>query len=173
VDWFNQYNTLPTAQNPSGKAAFVGSLELARTWSDYYGRPVHMGEFGAYELADATSRANFYRDMRETLDRLGIGWAVWDWKAGFKYWNGPLNQPAPGMPGALFPKTSVRSGVPGHLQMDSAVGKRHRVFRSGDLAAPVVSWQLLIDAPLTTPTLEFTDPAPPADRAFYLVEWVK
>ena len=76
----DQYNTLPTAQNPSSRAAFAGHLELARLWSDYYGRPVHVGEFGCYELADATSRARFYHEMRETMDGPGMGRAPWDWR---------------------------------------------------------------------------------------------
>ena len=173
VDWFNQYNALPTAVNPSGKAAFVGSLELAKTWSDYYGRPIHVGEFGCYELADAASRANFYRDMREAMDRLGLGWAMWDWKAGFKYWNGPLNQPAPGLPDAIFPKQSVRSSEPGRLQLDSAIGKRQRVLRATNVQAPRASWTPVFDEALSTPVLDFDDPNPPAGRAFYLVEWVK
>ena len=50
----------------------------------------------------AQSRANFYREFRRALDELQIGWALWDWKAGFQYWNGSSNQPAPGMHDAVF-----------------------------------------------------------------------
>jgi hypothetical protein len=173
VDWFHQYNALPAEVNPSGKAAFVGNLELAKTWSDYYGRPVHVGEFGCYEQADAVSRANFYRDMRETLDRLGLGWAMWDWKAGFKYWDGPQNRPAPGLPEAIFPRQTLRVMEAGHLQTESAVGKRQRIFRATDLATPLAGWTPVFDEALASPLLDFADPNPPAGHAFYVVEWVK
>jgi endoglucanase len=104
LDWIEQYNTLPAEQNPSGPIAFRGRVKLAHDWSTYYGRPVHMGEFGAYIRADPESRANFYGAFRKDLDQNGIGWAVWDWKAGFKYWEDASNRPAPGMHEALFGK---------------------------------------------------------------------
>jgi endoglucanase len=73
-----------------------------KQWSEYYGRPVHLGEFGAYQAADASSRAHFYSDMRELAEACGFGWAIWDWKAGFHYWSRASDAPAPGMHDALF-----------------------------------------------------------------------
>jgi endoglucanase len=102
-DWLERYNTLPAGQNPSGPRAFRGALRLAKQWADHYGRPVHVGEFGCYEKADAESRARFHRDFREALDAEGLGWALWDWKAGFHYWDRKAGRPAPGMREALFP----------------------------------------------------------------------
>jgi endoglucanase len=61
-----------------------------------------MGEFGCLTTSDAESRARFYRDFRRALDQAGIGWAVWDWKAGFRYWNPRTNRPEEGMREALF-----------------------------------------------------------------------
>jgi hypothetical protein len=104
IDWIGRYNTLPRERNPSSPIAFQDRLKLAHDWSEYYGRPIHMGEFGAYVAADPESRANFYREFRKALDRYGIGWAVWDWKAGFKYWEEANNRPAPRMHDALFGK---------------------------------------------------------------------
>ena len=104
ADWINRYNTLPTEKNPSSRLAFEGKLKMVRQWSDYYGRPVHVGEFGCYIRADPVSRANFYRQFREALDEQKLGWAVWDWNAGFHYWDTAKNQPAPGMREALFGK---------------------------------------------------------------------
>lgn len=102
ADWIQRYNTLPTERNPSSPASFRGKIKLARQWSDHYGRPVHMGEFGCFTTADAESRANFYRAFRKTLDEHQIGWAIWDWKAGFKYWDEKTQQPVPGMREAIF-----------------------------------------------------------------------
>ncbi len=103
LDWIKRYNTLPTETNPSSSRAIRGVVQQAKEWSDYYGRPVHFGEFGAYIAADAESRANFYRAFREQLDEAGIGWAMWDWKAGFRYWDDKAGLPAPGLRDAMFP----------------------------------------------------------------------
>jgi endoglucanase len=101
-DWIQRYNTLPADQNPSSPIAFITSLKYCREWSDYYGRPIHLGEFGAYTTADPASRAHFYGAFRRELDKERIGWAIWDWNSGFHYWDKKNNQPAPGMHEALF-----------------------------------------------------------------------
>ncbi len=101
-DWIQRYNTLPTEQNPSSPIAFEGSLKYCRAWSDYYGRPIHLGEFGAYTKADPESRARFYAAFRHALDEEGIGWAIWDWSSGFHYWDKKNGQPVAGMHEALF-----------------------------------------------------------------------
>ena len=104
ADWIASYNTLPAEKNPSSRVAFEDKLKRVRQWSDYYGRPVHVGEFGCYTTADPASRANFHREFRAVLDGQKLGWAIWDWNAGFHYWDPRKNEPAPGMREALFPK---------------------------------------------------------------------
>lgn len=103
LDWIQRYNTLPAEQNPSSPAAFRRPLQQARDWSQRYGRPIHVGEFGCYTAADPDSRARFYGAFRKTLDEFGMGWAMWDWKAGFRYWDDKAGAPATGMRAALFP----------------------------------------------------------------------
>jgi len=104
ADWITQYNTQPAEKNPSSPVAFEGKLKLARAWSDYYGRPVQLGEFGAFTKADAQSRANFYSAVRKSADELHLGWCIWDWSAGFHYWDKAADKPMPGMREALFGK---------------------------------------------------------------------
>ena len=104
TEWIKDYNTLPTEKNPSGAAAFTGRLAYARAWSDHYGRPVHVGEFGCYTRADPESRARYYAAVRQTLDEQKLGWAIWDWSGGFRYWDNKLQQPMPGMRAAMFGK---------------------------------------------------------------------
>ena len=98
--WFERYNSLPAQQNPSGPGAFKPRMEKVARWAAENNRPIHVGEFGAYEKADRESRVRFYADMRRTAEDLGFGWAIWDWKAGFKYWSG--DKPVEGMRQALF-----------------------------------------------------------------------
>jgi endoglucanase len=100
--WFERYNTLPSAENPSGPAAFRSRMEKVARWGAEHNRPIHVGEFGAYEKAGRESRVRYYTDMRKTAEELGFGWAIWDWKAGFKYWSG--EKPVEGMREALFGK---------------------------------------------------------------------
>lgn len=102
LDWIHRYNTLPAKENPSSPIAFESKLKYARAWSDYYGRPIHLGEFGCFTTADPGSRARFYAAYRRTLAEDNIGWAIWDWSAGFRYWDKKNNQPMPGMREALF-----------------------------------------------------------------------
>jgi len=102
--WIGEYNTLPADQNPSGPVAFTAELKYVRAWSDHYGRPVHLGEFGCFITADPKSRANYYGAMRRVCNEENIGWAIWDWNANFRYWNEQKNQPMPGMQEALFGK---------------------------------------------------------------------
>jgi endoglucanase len=104
LEWFKEYNTLPAAENPCGPLAFLGRLKYAREWSDHYGRPVHIGEFGCYTTADATSRANYYKAFREAAEAQKFGWCIWDWSAGFRYWDRESSRPMPGMREALFGK---------------------------------------------------------------------
>lgn len=104
VDWIGRYNTQPAEKNPSSAAAFTDKLKLAHAWSEHYGRPVHVGEFGCYTRADPESRARFYAAFRRACDNNQIGWAIWDWSAGFRYWDKEPNAPMPGMREALFGK---------------------------------------------------------------------
>lgn len=108
LDWVKAYNTEPTATNPSSPRAFQGALADAKEWSLYYGRPIHVGEFGCLINADPRSRANYYRAFRETAEAAQIGWALWDWKAGFRYWNEKAGRPETGMHEALFGKSGSR-----------------------------------------------------------------
>jgi endoglucanase len=102
VDWIERYNTEPAATNPCGPRVIQAAVGKAREWSDYYGRPIHFGEFGCFTTADPVSRANYYRTFREFAEQAGIGWALWDWKAGFRYWDAKAGRPEPGMREALF-----------------------------------------------------------------------
>jgi endoglucanase len=111
LDWLAKYNTLPTTNNPCSSQAFAGKLRFARAWSDYYGRPVHIGEFGAFTKADDQSRANFYSTFRRTAEKLHLGWCIWDWSAGFRYWDKQNQRAMPGLPAALFGPKDLNHGA--------------------------------------------------------------
>jgi endoglucanase len=171
-NWFEAYNTIPTAGNPSGPGAFRGLVHNAKQWSDYFGRPVHWGEFGAFKRADGQSRVNYYCEFRRAAEELGQGWAIWDWKAEFHYMQN--NQPnPPGLREALFPRPSLLSTNAGGLACEAAVGKTFVVERTFHLGLPA-SWQPVSTQLLTSPHFSFQDPdVPGQSRAFYRVQWVR
>jgi endoglucanase len=91
--WLDAYNTRPPAENPCGPAAIEARLDEALAWSRRFGRPIHIGEFGVYQKAPATSRARYLRDFRRAAEARRLPWAMWDWKAGFGYWDEASGQP--------------------------------------------------------------------------------
>ncbi|MCS6771103.1 MAG: cellulase family glycosylhydrolase [Kiritimatiellae bacterium] len=126
VEWFEQYNSLPSERNPCSSNAFVYLLRHAAAWSRYYGRPVHVGEFGCIAKADASSRARHLREFREEMDRLGLGWALWDWKALYFYWDRSANSPAAGLREALFPPIRLAWGLE-PMRIDSLLARGKRI----------------------------------------------
>jgi endoglucanase len=45
---------------------------------------------------------NFYSAFRRTAENDKVGWCIWDWNAGFRYWDKKNKAPMPGMHEALF-----------------------------------------------------------------------
>jgi endoglucanase len=65
------------------KAHVTGILERAAAWGRENGRPLFVGEFGAYERADMDSRARWTSWVAREAERLGMSWAYWEFMAGF------------------------------------------------------------------------------------------
>jgi endoglucanase len=91
--FLESYNQLPAGQNPSSPRTIREMLDTAHDWSRYFGRPVHLGEFGAHQPGDPASRGRYLRDVRTLAEERGIPWTLWEWKAGFGYWNPRTNRP--------------------------------------------------------------------------------
>jgi endoglucanase len=173
TNWFADYNSIPAEGNPSGPIAFTAELQMAGQWAAYYGRPVHVGEFGCYTLADPASRVRFYTAFRNTADALGLGWAMWDWNAGFHYWDPNTGQPAPGMPAAMFPPPQIKSVAPGQTEVDAAIAKTIRLDRTRSLTFPVV-WVPLQTNTLTGTNWFYPDPDTATNSAaYYRAVWLK
>ncbi|MGD7654770.1 MAG: glycoside hydrolase family 5 protein [Verrucomicrobiales bacterium] len=92
-EFATNYNTLSGDQNPISPATAQRLLDAARQWSDDFGRPIHLGEFGAFQAADLPSRLRYTRDIRTLAEARRIPWTLWEWKAGFGYWNPQSNTP--------------------------------------------------------------------------------
>lgn len=172
LDWFRLYNSEPTSRNPSSPFAFRARIMNARSWADFYGRPVHIGEFGCYEKAPVQSRVNFHRDIRALMDQQGLGWALWDWKAGFHYFK--FGQPdPPEMRAAIFPSFSLRIKSRTVIEWDAAVGKYYVIKQTASLTPPIV-WQNVSTQRLLSPQfLSFDLLTNSAGPGFFEVMWMK
>lgn len=65
------------------KAFVTEILERAADWGSDRGRPIFIGEFGAYSAADMPSRARWTAHVAREAERLGMSWAYWEFMAGF------------------------------------------------------------------------------------------
>ena len=173
TNWIADYNTLPTEGNPSSPIAFKSKLQFAGQWAVYYGRPVHVGEFGCYSVAASISRARFYTEFRSTTDTQGLGWAMWDWNAGFRYWDPATAQPMPGLPAAIFPPPQLAATAAGAISLNAALAKTFRLERTQTLGSSN-AWLPLATNILTTTNWLYTDPDAATNRAsFYRALWLK
>jgi endoglucanase len=73
------------------------SFDQAAAWAKKNNRPVYLGEFGAFEKADMTSRARWSAAIVKEAESRGFSWAYWEFAAGFgaydrdaKAWHDPL-----------------------------------------------------------------------------------
>lgn len=65
-------------------ARVENTIEFAAKWSQLHHVPVYCGEFGVHRpYAPPESRAQWLHDMRVSLERNHIGWAMWDYQGGF------------------------------------------------------------------------------------------
>lgn len=78
ADWFEGYNTLPAAQNPSGPATIDAQVALIEAYRTSQGRTVYNGEWGPQDGGDDDSRARLIVAVRERCESAGIGWAIWE-----------------------------------------------------------------------------------------------
>lgn len=65
------------------QAAVRRDLDRAAEWAREQGRPLLMGEFGAYSKADMDSRARWTAFVAREAEARGISWAYWEFCAGF------------------------------------------------------------------------------------------
>lgn len=63
--------------------AIRAQLTKAASWARKHHRPVFLGEFGAYQVADMDSRERWTRFVAREAEKLGFSWAYWEFCAGF------------------------------------------------------------------------------------------
>lgn len=61
----------------------MSDFSYAIQWAKQKNMPLHVGEFGSYELADMDSRARWTTFIARWLESQGVSWAYWEYSAGF------------------------------------------------------------------------------------------
>jgi endoglucanase len=65
------------------QAAIRQQFDKAAAWARGHGRPVFLGEFGAFEAVDRESRARWTRFVAREAEKRGFSWAYWEFCSGF------------------------------------------------------------------------------------------
>lgn len=61
----------------------ISEFDYAIQWAKQKKMPLHVGEFGSYELADMESRARWTTYLARYFESQGLSWAYWEYSAGF------------------------------------------------------------------------------------------
>ncbi len=65
-------------------ARIQSELQKAAAWGTEHGVAVFCGEFGVYKkVSPKADRVRWISDVRSSLEKLKIGWAMWDYDGGF------------------------------------------------------------------------------------------
>ncbi len=82
-------------------------FEIAAEWANARQMPLHLGEFGAYEMGDMESRVAWTRTVRAHCERLNISWSYWELAYGFGIYNPEDGQWRLSLLNALNPQFSA------------------------------------------------------------------
>lgn len=95
--WFEDYNSEPADRNPCSPNEIAKQFDRAMQYGKNLGKPLFLGEFGAYSTADMQSRADWTATVRREAEARGFPWAYWEFGAGFgvydratQRWRDPL-----------------------------------------------------------------------------------
>lgn len=87
-------------------------ISVAVSWGRKYNVPLVCNEFGVYRVyAHEADRLRWLEDVRTTLEKYNVGWAMWDYAGGFSVVvkRDGARQPDPGTVAALGLRTPARS----------------------------------------------------------------
>jgi len=70
-------------RTPDQENALENDLDRAAKWAEKNGRPLYLGEFGAYSKADMDSRIRWTEAVARQAEARGMSWAYWEFGAGF------------------------------------------------------------------------------------------
>jgi endoglucanase len=101
--WFDNYNTLPAATNPSGPATITAQVGYLTTYMKSQGRTVYNGEWGPQDAGPMDSRARLVTEVRKQCEQAGVGWAIWEDPTNMKLFDSTAGTWVDSIIGALLP----------------------------------------------------------------------
>jgi endoglucanase len=69
--------------SPGEMSAIDESFNNVYEWANQHNRPIHLGEFGAYQVAPYESRILWTDYVRTAAEERNFSWAYWEFGAGF------------------------------------------------------------------------------------------
>jgi endoglucanase len=75
-----------------------------RQWAKAAGRPILLGEFGAYDKADMDARVRYTSYLARTAESLGWTWTYWQFDSDFLAWDMSKDDWVEPIRAALAPK---------------------------------------------------------------------
>ncbi|WP_435009577.1 glycoside hydrolase family 5 protein [Tundrisphaera lichenicola] len=94
---------------PEERGALTRHFEMAAKWGKDHGRPIYVGEFGAYSAAPMDSRARWTAAVAREAERLGMSWSYWEFASGFGAFDKEANAWRAPLKDALVPPDSKKS----------------------------------------------------------------
>lgn len=85
-------------------AALRKDFAKVADWAKQTGRPIYLGEFGAFQNAPLDSRARWTAAVRTEAERAGFAWAYWEFGAGFGVYDRKSSSWRESLLKALIPK---------------------------------------------------------------------
>ena len=68
---------------PADRVAVVRDFDTIAAWSHDHGRPILLGEFGAYDKGDMASRAAWTATVARVAEQHGMAWCYWQFDSDF------------------------------------------------------------------------------------------
>ena len=82
-----------------------GTFTRVAAWAAREHRAILLGEFGAYEKADMTSRVRWTSFVARTAESHGMAWAYWEFASTFGVYDPTADAYRPDLLNALLPMT--------------------------------------------------------------------
>jgi len=83
-------------------------FESVSAWGTAHGRPILLGEFGAYSKADMDSRARWTASVARQAAEFSFSWAYWEFCSGFGMYDPAAHRWRDPLLGALLPESPQR-----------------------------------------------------------------
>ncbi|WCS26513.1 glycoside hydrolase family 5 protein [Methylobacterium sp. NMS14P] len=90
------------------RAQIDADFVTAQDWGTRHGRPLLLGEFGAYETGDMSSRVAYTAAIARAAERQGWGWIYWQFDVDFRAFSPETDSWVAPIVGALLPDPPLK-----------------------------------------------------------------